>query len=164
VPIEPLAMVTTIATFALGALLAAFAVCAVFLNEGEHATRRRARRRHPSGSEGGSLVALDLNDVSAVPRDGRRMPVGDFLFGALYLQGEEPLPFAELAAAASASGLDINQALIWIARAEESGLVERVEQPDGETAGQPAVRLTAEGMDRARNNRRAARSSDRTRS
>jgi hypothetical protein len=160
-------MLMTIATFALGALLAAFAVCAVLLNEGEHAARRRRRVPNPSPPDGtagetGPLVALDLS--SAAPRDGRRLPVGDFLFGALYLQGEDPLPFADLASAAMDSGLDINQTLIWLARAEESGLVERIQQADANAGDQPAVRLTEEGMSRARNNRRSVRSSDRTKS
>ena len=83
--------------------------------------------------------------------------MGDFLFGALYLQGEEPLPFADLASAAADSGLDIAQTLEWLALAEEGGLVERVEGADGETSNQPAVRLTAEGIHRARNNRRSVR-------
>jgi hypothetical protein len=60
------------------------------------------------------------------------------------------------------SGLDINQTLIWLARAEESGLVERIAQADPSAGEQPAVRLTDEGMLRARNNRRSVRSADRT--
>jgi predicted Rossmann fold nucleotide-binding protein DprA/Smf involved in DNA uptake len=154
-------MVTTIATFALGALLAAFAVYAVMLNEGEHAARKRARRRARSGSEDARLVPLDLDATPSTRLDGRRMPVGDFLFGALYLRGEEPFPFAELATAASESGLDINQTLTWLARAEKSGLVERIAQA-GDEGQQPAVRLSAEGMHRARNNRRGVRMSSRT--
>ena len=115
---------------------------------------RRQTRLPPTGPPAtGPLVALDLS--SAAPRDGRRLPVGDFLFGALYLQGEEPLPFADLASAAMDSGLDINQTLIWLARAEESGLVERIQQADANAGEQPAVRLTEEGMSRARNNRRS---------
>jgi hypothetical protein len=161
-PIERVSMITTLATFALGALLAAFAVCAVLLNEGEHASRRRRRAPNPSPPDGGALEALDLS--SAAPRDGRRLPVGDFLFGALYLQGDEPLPFADLASAAMDSGLDINQTLIWLARAEESGLVERIAQADASAGEQPAVRLTDEGVLRARNNRRSVRSADRTKS
>lgn len=148
-------MLETIATFALGALVAVFAVCAVLLNESEHAARRRLRRGRggaPRPSEAGET--LDLSGQDAMPRDGRRLPVGDFLFGALFLRGEEPLPFTELAASAADAGLDISQTLAWIDRAEESGLVERIADED---AAQPAVRLTELGMDVARNNRRGTR-------
>lgn len=149
-------MLETIATLALGALVAVFAVWAVLLNESEHAARRRLRRERgapqPAGAEVGET--LDLTGEDAMPRDGRRLPVGDFLFGALFLRGEEPLPFVELAASAADAGLDINQALAWIDRAEESGLVERIEDGD---AAPPAVRLTELGMELAGNNRRGAR-------
>ena len=149
-------MLETIATFALGALVAAFAVFAVLLNESEHAARRRLRRERgapqPARAEAGEM--LDLSGEGSMPRDGRRLPVGEFLFGALFLRGEEPLPFADLAASASEAGLDISQTLAWLDRAEESGLVERFQDGD---AAQPAVRLTEIGMDVARNNRRGAR-------
>jgi hypothetical protein len=150
-------MLQTIGTFALGALVAVFAVCAVFLNESEHAARRRLKRdrgRAPQPADAGSRETLDLSGEGSMPRDGRRLPVGDFLFGALFLRGEEPLPFGELAAGAADAGLDISQILAWLDRAEESGLVERVEDED---ASQPAVRLTELGTEVARNNRRGAR-------
>lgn len=151
-------MLETIATFALGALAAAFAVWAVLLNESEHAARRRLRRERgapqPAGAKAGEILHLFGEDAMA--RDGRRLPVGEFLFGALFLRGEEALPFAELAADAAEAGLDINQTLAWLDRAGESGLVERIEDEDG---AQPAVRLTELGMDVARNNRRGARRS-----
>jgi hypothetical protein len=155
-------MVTTIATFALGTLLVAFAVCAVFLNEAEHAARRRGRRDLARGpSEEGPLELLDMSGESSAPTDGRRLPVGDFLFGALLLRGEEALPCADLAKAAADSGMDLSQTLAWLSRAEESGIVERVESAD--SAGrEPAVRLTAHGMDLGSNNRRGAPKSVRT--
>ena len=157
-------MLSTIATFALGALLAAFAVYAVMLNESEHARRRRRRRgAAPGPVTATEPAAVDPLAAPAMARDGRRLPVGDFLFGALYLQGEEPLPFAELASAASDAGLDIGQALAWLAQAEESGLVERMQQRGTESSpDQPAVRLTEAGMDVARNNRRGAAKPART--
>ena len=143
-------MLETIATFTLGALVAAFAVFAVLLNESEHAARRRLRRRREAAPVPEGAEALDLTGEPA-PRDGRRLPVGDFLFGALFLRGEEPLAFADLAASAADAGLDISQTLAWLDRAQESGLVERV---DDSHAAQAAVRLTELGMDVARNNRR----------
>jgi len=153
-------MVNSVTTFALGALMTAFAIYAVMLNEAEHVARRRGKdRRHGERPP----EAVDLTGSSAARRDGRRLPVGDFLFGALLLRGEEPLPFAELADTAAASGLDVGQTLTWLARAEESGLVERMAQRGREApAGQPAVRLTEAGMDLARNNRRAAPNAVRT--
>jgi len=153
-------MVNTVTTFALGALMTAFAIYAVVLNEAEHVARRRVRARRPAERP---PEAVHLTGPSAACRDGRRLAVGDFLFGALFLRGEEPLPFADLADAAANSGLDIGQTLAWLARVEESGLVERVAHRGREApAAQPAVRLTAAGMDVARNNRRAAPSPVRT--
>ena len=151
-------MLTTVATFALGAALMAFAVAAALLNESEHAARRRLKRGGQAApNEGTPDGEPDLTWASRTKRDGRRMPVGDFLFGALFLRGEHPLPFAELAGSAADSGMHIDQVLTWLARAEESGLVERVDEAgEGSEAAQPAVRLTAAGMEVARSNRRAA--------
>ena len=150
-------MLETLATFTLGALIAAFAVCAVMLNESQHSARRRMRRSRGQAAFAEATETVDLSGESSIPRDGRRLPVGDFLFGALFLRGEEPLPFADLAATAADAGLDITQTLAWLDQAEESGLVERVEHEDEKApAGQAAVRLTAMGIDVARNNRRGA--------
>lgn len=157
---SPIAMLTTFATFALAAALAAFAFCAVLLNEGEHASRRRAKRNTgevPDAASAGELLARYVEDTC----DAReRLPIGDFLFGALFLRGSDPLAFSELAGAAGGAGLNVSQVLTWLARAEESGLVERVTM-DRDPAGggppeQPAVRLTETGMDIARNDRRRA--------
>ena len=90
-------------------------------------------------------------------RDGeRRLPVGDFLVGALFVRGPQALPFTELARTATGSGLDISQVLAWLERAEASGLVERVTSGDSASGRHPAVRLTPAGIDVARHNRRGA--------
>ena len=154
-------MINTIATFALGALLAAFAICAVLLNEGRHAARRRLRAvpAPPPPSE----VQVDVLHVSEAETSAgadRRLAVGDFLFGALVLRGYEPFVTEDLAAVATDSGLDISQVLAWLEKAEQSGIIERLDgtEEDG-VAGRPSVRLTAEGLDLARENRRGARRS-----
>lgn len=151
-----------IATYLLVAGLTAFAVCAVLLNEGEHRRRRAARRAGtaagfppaPGPTTPAAEEATQVHDARE-PGD-RRLPVGDFLFGALYVSGEEPVPFAALAERAAGSGLNVSQVLAWLERAEESGLIERVVDADQETGEphEPAVRLTAAGMEIARSNRR----------
>lgn len=88
-----------------------------------------------------------------------RSPLGDFLFGALYLRGRHPLEFAELGRTAAESGFDIPSVLAWIDDAESSGLVERVSlpEPDDETidpSQRRAVRLTPKGLEVARTNPR----------
>jgi len=89
-----------------------------------------------------------------------RSPLGDFLFGALYLRGRHPFEFAELGRNAGESGFDIPSVLAWIDDAEASGLVERVSLPvtDGDEDVDPsrrrAVRLTSKGLEVARTNPR----------
>ena len=153
-------MINTIATIGLGAVLAAFTVCAVLLNEGRHTARRRARSADGTAPVPAAEVQVDLlhvPDAAAPHAEDRRLPVGDFLFGALVLRGYEPFVTADLAAVAADSGLDISQVLAWLERAEQSGIVERLEGTDEDgLSGRPSVRLTAEGLDRARENRRGA--------
>lgn len=156
-------MINTIATIGLGALLAAFTVCAVLLNEGQHTARRRARTTDGTAPAPAAEVQVDVVHISgaaASHAEDRRLPVGDFLFGALALRGYEPFATADLAAVAADSGLDISQVLAWLERAEQSGIIERLEglEEDG-LPGEPSVRLTAEGLDRARENTRGARRS-----
>lgn len=81
----------------------------------------------------------------------RRSPVGDFLLGALALRGEEPLAYAELLEIAGESGLNISSVLAWAARAEEAGLIEQLPGSDGQGR---SLRLTPDGSELARNNRR----------
>ncbi len=156
-------MINALATFALGALLAGFAIYAVLLNEGQHAARWRARSKRRSAAAPPSEVEVDLLHIPETDPsrgDDRRLPVGDFLLGALALRGDEPIVTADLAAVAADSGLDIGQVLAWLAKAEESGIVERLDGPDEEgLPGKPSVRLTAEGLELARENRRGARRS-----
>lgn len=88
----------------------------------------------------------------------RRSPLGDFLFGALYLRGNHPYDFADLGRTAGESGFDIPSVLEWLNAAEASGLVERLPRPakPGQ-AGEPsqrAVRLTEKGLEVARKNPR----------
>ena len=160
-------MINTVATFALGALLAAFAIWAARLNEGQHAARRRgrARQRRLSASAREARADLYLSDLlhsEPVVGGDRRLPAGDFLFGALALRGYEPFLTRDLAAVAADSGLDISQVLAWLAKAEESGIVERLDGSEEDEDGlpaEPSVRLTAEGLELARENRRGARRS-----
>ena len=156
-------MINTIATFALGALLAAFTISAVLLNEGRHAARRRARANQGDDPVSSEQTRDDLIYISEEEpsRDGdRRLPVGDFVFGALALRGNEPFGTADLAAVAADSGLDINQVLAWLEQAEQSGVIERLDFTEEEgLPAVPSVRLTAEGLARARENRRGARRS-----
>ena len=167
-------MLEAVGMFALLAVMTAFGVAAVLANEGEHAqrrARRKARRPAPGRSAAqAELLAPDAADASGEARSDRRLPVGNFIFGALYVMGDRPTPFPELAEAAGESGLNVSQVLAWLERAEESGLVERVpDSEDGDEGGaedseaQPAVRLTTAGMDIARNNRRSARKGARRR-
>ena len=151
-------MLETIATVFLLGMMAAFAVCAVMLNEGEHGRRRRARHAPPPPAGHVTIPAEEaVVGATQAPTDDRRLPVGDFLFGALSLRSPEPLAFSQLADAAAGSGMSVQQVLAWIERAEEGGLIERV--ADGEDADQPAVRLTDAGTNVARNNRRGGRRS-----
>jgi DNA-binding MarR family transcriptional regulator len=78
--------------------------------------------------------------------------VGDFLLAALALRGEGPLAYAELLQMAGDNGLNMSSVLAWAGRAEETGLIEQLSGPDGQ--GGRALRLTAEGAELARNNRR----------
>lgn len=156
-----LTTLTTLAAVTLVIALAVFAFCAVLLNEAEHSTRRRSRRRPPDqpAAEGGDELLLSHLEDSSQAQE--RLPIGDFLFGALYLKSPEPLAFAELARAVAAAGLHMDQVLTWIARAEESGFVERLamdrDSASGAATAHPAVRLTERGIDVAGNNRRGAR-------
>ena len=149
-------MLQTLATVFLLGMMAAFAICAVLVNEGG----RRRRKARPEVRPETITIPVEEAGSSRAPDGDRRLPVGDFLFGALYLNGSEPLPFSKLADAAAGSGMSVAQVLSWVERAEESGLIERVPgEGTGESDGHPAVRLTEAGMDLARNNRR--RSADR---
>lgn len=158
-------MVNGVATLVLVALSVGVVICAVLQNEGEHAARRRGRSRRRGGSASArearaDLYLSDLLNPEPVLGADRRLPVGDFLFGALVLRGCEPFATSDLAAVAADSGLDISQVLAWLAKAEESGIVERLDgsEEDGLPA-EPSVRLTAEGLELARENRRGARRS-----
>lgn len=150
-------MIETVATVFLLGMMAAFAVSALLVNEGAHAQRRRLRNAETPDSSGRITIPVEeaAGEKDEIPAGDRRLPVGDFLFGALFLRGSEPLPFSELADAAAGSGMSVAQVLAWVERAEAGGLIERLsdEAPDG----QPAVRLTEAGVDVARNNRRGAR-------
>jgi DNA-binding MarR family transcriptional regulator len=81
----------------------------------------------------------------------RRSPVGDFLLGALALRGEEPLAYADLLQIAGENGLNMSTVLAWVARAEETGMVEQLPGPGGQGRD---LCLTAHGAELARNNRR----------
>lgn len=150
-------MLEILATVFLLGMMAAFAVSAVLLNEGAHAGRRRLRRGEAaSGPDRVTIPVEEAVEAPAndeIPTDDRRLPVGEFLFGALYLRGSEPLPFSELADAAAGSGISVAQVLTWVERAEAGGLIERL--TDDAPDDQPAVRLTEAGVDVARNNRRS---------
>jgi hypothetical protein len=84
--------------------------------------------------------------------DDRRSPVGDFLLAALALRGEEPLAYAELLQMAGENGLNMSSVLAWAGRAEETGMIEQLQDPDSQ--GGRALRLTEQGAELARNNRR----------
>jgi hypothetical protein len=155
-------MLQTLATVFLLGMMSAFAVCAVLLNAGEHARRRRKPLTDlvpPAPPT--TIPAQEGADVIGIPSGDRRLPVGDFLFGALALRGSEPLAFPALADAAAGSGMSVAQVLAWVERAETGGLIERV--AGGEADEPPAVRLTDAGMELAHNNRRGepARNPDR---
>jgi hypothetical protein len=77
--------------------------------------------------------------------------VGDFLLAALALRGEQPLAYAELLQMAGDNGLNMSSVLAWAGRAEESGLIEQLSGVDGQGR---ALRLTTQGDELARNNRR----------
>ena len=146
-------MLESLATLLLLVVMGAFAVCAGLLNEGEHARRRR-RRAAPSPPRTGRapIAPAEAADAADVPSGERRLAVGDFLFGALFLRAPEPLPFAELADTAATSGMSVPQVMGWIERAEARGLIERL--TTDAPSDRPAVRLTEAGMDLARNDRR----------
>lgn len=81
----------------------------------------------------------------------RRSPVGDFLLGALATRPDGQLAYAELLQVAGDSGLNISSVLAWVARAEEAGLIEQLLGPDGQGR---LLRLTEDGAEIARNDRR----------
>lgn len=77
--------------------------------------------------------------------------MGDFLLGALALRGDGSLPYPELLHIAGESGLNMSSVLAWAARAEEAGLIKQISGPNGQGR---SLRLTDEGAEIARNNRR----------
>ncbi len=83
--------------------------------------------------------------------EDRRSPVGDFLLGALALRPDGELAYAELLQIAGDSGLNMSSVLAWAARAEEAGLIEQRAGPSGQGR---VLRLTEDGAQIARNNRR----------
>ncbi len=145
---------------ALGAVLLliavlAFAVAAALLNEGDHAGRRRRQDREPARrTAAGAVRGAESVEAAGASTGDRRLPVGDFLFGALFLRGPDPLAFSTLADAAADSGMSVAQVLAWIERAEAGGLIERVADDE---AGEPAVRLTEIGIYVACHDRRTAK-------
>jgi hypothetical protein len=84
--------------------------------------------------------------------DDRRSPVGDFLLAALALRGEQPLAYGELLQMAGDNGLNMSSVLAWAGRAEETGLIEQLQDPDAQ--GGRALRRTVQGAELARHNRR----------
>lgn len=86
--------------------------------------------------------------------DERRSPVGDFLLGTLAQRPAGRLQDAELLQIAGDSGLSMSSVLAWVAQAEEAGLVQQRAGPDGRGG---VLRLTEDGLDRARNDRRRHR-------
>lgn len=83
--------------------------------------------------------------------EDRRSPVGDFLLGALALRPDGELAYAELLQIAGDSGLNMSSVLAWAGRAEEAGLIEQLSGPNGRDR---LLRLTENGAEIARNNRR----------
>ena len=146
-------MLETLATALLLTMMGAFAVCAALLNEGSHARRRRRRPGTPPPAPV-AMAADESAEVGVEATGDRRVPVGDFLFGALFLREPEPLAFSALADAAEGSGMSIAQVLAWIDRAEAAGLIERVNDLE---ADEPAMRLTEAGIYIACNDRRRAK-------
>ena len=128
------------AVLLLGAV-AAFAVFAALLNERRHAARRGGPRRGVAPAV--AVRSEEGAEARGVPAGDRRLPVGDFLFGARFLRGPEPLAFSTLADAAAGSGMSVAQVLAWIERTEAGGLIERVTDDE---VGEPAVRLTEMGV------------------
>ena len=142
------------AVLLLGAV-AVFAVYAALLNERNHAGRRSGPGRAVAPPTAPIAVPSEQSaEVPGAPSGDRRLPVGDFLFGALFLRGPEPLAFSALADAAAGSGMSVAQVLVWIERAEASGLIERGTDDD---SGEPAVRLTEMGIYAACHDRRRAK-------
>ena len=137
-------MLETVATVLLLGVMAAFAVCAVLFNEGEGVHRRR--RRQGRVAPPAALRVVTPGEIAvggAPPASDRRLPAAEFLFGALFLRGPEPLAFSALADAAEGSGMSIRQVLAWIDQAEAGGLIERVGEDE---TGKPALRLTEAGI------------------
>ena len=149
-------MLETLATVLLLGTMAAFAVCAVVVGEGEGARRRRRREEGvaPASADDGVVAPEETAAPGRSPAPDRRLPVGEFLFGALFLRGPDPLAFSELADAAAGSGMSTSQVLAWIDQAEASGLIERVGEDE---TGKPALRLTQAGIYIACNDHRRAR-------
>lgn len=131
--------------------MAAFAVFAALLNERDPARRRRTLGHEAAPTDPTAPAADEGMEVGGAATGDRRLPVGDFLFGALFLRGPEPLAFSTLADAADRSGMSLAQVLAWIERAEAGGLIERVTDAED---GEPAVRLTEAGIYIACNDRR----------
>ena len=148
-------MLEAVVTILLLGVAGAFAVCTVLLNERGRARGRRVAGREAAPSAGDvARSSRERAEVGAVPIADRRLPVGDFLFGALFLRGPDPVTFPELADAAEGSGMSVAQMLAWIERTEAGGLIERVTDDD---AGEPALRLTEAGIYVATNDRRRAK-------
>jgi hypothetical protein len=146
-------MLEALATALLLAMMGAFAVCAALFNEGSNARRRRRQPGTPPVVSV-AVASEESAEVGGVATGDRRLPVGDFLFGALFLRGPEPLAFSALADAAEGSGMSVAQVLAWIDRAEAGGLIERVNDDE---ADEPAMRLTEAGIYIACNDRRRAK-------
>jgi DNA-binding MarR family transcriptional regulator len=83
--------------------------------------------------------------------EDRRSPVGDFLLAALARRPDARLAYADLLQIAGDSGLSMSSVLAWAARAEEAGLVEQLSGANGHGR---VLRLTEDGVEIARNNRR----------
>lgn len=58
-------MINTIATFALGALMAAFAVCAGLLNEADHAARRHRKAKGRGARQFAAEAPAEALDLTA---------------------------------------------------------------------------------------------------
>ncbi len=73
------------------------------------------------------------------------------MLGALALRPNGELAYAELLQIAGDSGLNMSSVLAWAERAEEAGLIEQLLCPNGQGR---LLRLTEDGAEIARNNRR----------
>ena len=89
-------MLQTLGTVILLGLMTAFAVSAVLLNRRGEAAGPRGRRGRGAAAHREQLATeyLESFEAFAVTTGDRRLPVGDFLFGALYLRAGEPLAFS----------------------------------------------------------------------